>query len=122
MVAQQSGSTVITVSQILLLLNWNDPREQGTYTGKLFEYLAAKRPILAIGMPKGVVSELLKKTQAGISTSNLTVVKDILAKFYKEYKIIGKVPYYGKDNEIQKYSQREMAKKFADLLDRFAGK
>lgn len=47
-------------SQILLLLNWDDPREVGVYTGKLFEYLAAKRPILAIGGPKGVVSELLE--------------------------------------------------------------
>lgn len=38
-------------ADVLLLLLWNDPREKGIYTGKLFEYIGAGRPILAIGPP-----------------------------------------------------------------------
>src|SRR5665647_320629 len=57
-------------AQILLLLMWNNPGERGVYTGKLFEYLAARRPILSFGFTEGgVVKELLDQTQAGIPVS-----------------------------------------------------
>ena len=34
-------------ADVLLLMQWKDPREQGNLPGKLFEYLGARRPILA---------------------------------------------------------------------------
>ena len=37
-------------ADVLLLLQWNDPREQGNVPAKLFEYLAVRRPILSIGL------------------------------------------------------------------------
>jgi glycosyltransferase involved in cell wall biosynthesis len=104
-------------SQILLLLNWDDPREQGVYTGKVFEYLAAQRPILAIGGPGGVVKELLEETNAGIHTSRLEDLQKILLEYYREYKSTGKVGYQGDKNKIQKYNHREMAKKFVQVLE-----
>ena len=104
-------------SQILLLLNWNDPREKGVYTGKLFEYLAAKRPILAIGGPKGVLSELLENTNVGNHFCQLKNLKYFIARCYKEYQSKGQVLYRGIDNKIDKYSHRMMAQKFAKVLE-----
>ncbi len=107
-------------SQILLLLNSNNVRDRGTYTGKLFEYLAAKRPILAIGGPKGVVSELLDETNTGIHiSSDLIILKNVLVKYSEEYRMYGRVLYRGKEKKIKKYSHRAMAKKFADVLNKF---
>ena len=104
-------------SQILLLLNWDDPGEVGTYTGKLFEYLAAIRPILAIGGPKGVVSELLEETGAGVHVNSLDDLKVLLKSWYREYQLSGEVGYNADWNMVQKYSHREMARKFAEVLD-----
>jgi glycosyltransferase involved in cell wall biosynthesis len=104
-------------SQILLLLNWDDPGETGVYTGKIFEYLAARRPILAIGGPRGVVSELLKETGAGMHTKNITELKAFLTKAYEEYRATGSVNYTGKEEQIAKYSQVEMARRFAMALN-----
>ncbi len=104
-------------SQILLLLNYDHPEEAGVYTGKLFEYLAAKRPILAIGGPRGVVTELLEETRAGVHPLNYEELKKVLLEFYNEYKTCGYVPYKGNEEKISKYSHREMAKRFAELLE-----
>jgi glycosyltransferase involved in cell wall biosynthesis len=104
-------------SQLLLLFNWDSPREKGVYTGKIFEYLAAERPILAIGGPAGVVTDLLIETGTGIHVSSLQGLKDVLIEFYKQYTETGQVQYHGDRQRIYKYSHPEMARKFAELLD-----
>lgn len=104
-------------AQVLLLLNWNDPQEKGIYTGKIFDYLAAKRPILSIGQYGGVVNELLEDTKTGMHVSNLEDLKSALLKFYEEYKKTGSVSYQGIAYKVDKYSHREMARKFAEVLD-----
>ena len=53
-------------ADILLLLQWNDPREQGNVPGKVFEYLAARRPILGLGLAEGVPARIIRERGAGI--------------------------------------------------------
>jgi glycosyltransferase involved in cell wall biosynthesis len=49
----------------LLLLDWHDPR-QGVLTGKVFEYLSAPGPILAVGgSPDSPLGQLLRRTGRG---------------------------------------------------------
>ena len=52
-------------AQVLLLLINRSPNAKGIITGKLFEYLAAEKVILAIGPSDGDVASILNKTQAG---------------------------------------------------------
>jgi len=104
-------------AQVLLLITWNHPSEKGVYTGKLFDYLAAQRPILAVGIPGSVIEKLLDETQAGVYVSNTEELKQAILSYYQEYKSTGKVSYKGKPSEIEKYSHREMARKFAEILD-----
>ncbi len=104
-------------SQVLLLLKWEDLKEKGVYSGKIFEYLATRRPILATGGGQDVVSDLLNETKAGIDAINLKEVKDAIKKLYSEYIQKGEVFYYGDIEKINKYSSKEMAKKFADVLN-----
>lgn len=105
-------------SQLLLLLKWEDPKERGTYTLKVFEYLAARRPILATGGSSDVVDELLNETNAGICASTVEGIKNTLKELYREYKLRGEVAYQGDESEINKYSYREMVRKFSEILDR----
>lgn len=106
-------------SQILLLLDWNDPEETGIYTGKVFEYLAARRPILAVGGVKGgVVSQLLRQTHAGIHCVDVESVLQTLATWLDEYGMSGLVVYLGDESEIFQYSQKRMAEKYAKILNK----
>jgi glycosyltransferase involved in cell wall biosynthesis len=51
---------------LLLLIPESGGRGQGVLTGKIFEYLAAERPILAAVPPDGAAARLLLDTGAGI--------------------------------------------------------
>lgn len=104
-------------AQVLLLLTWNHPTEKGVYTGKLFDYLAAQRPVIAMGIPGSVIEDLLNETQAGVYVSSLDKLKQAILSYYQEYKLTGEVSYKGNPVEIENYSHREMARRFAEVLD-----
>jgi hypothetical protein len=105
-------------AQILLLLKWNNPQEKGVYTGKIFDYLAAQRPILSIGCKGGVVSELLEETSAGYDLMEIPDIKNQIKIWYMDFQKNGYVKYCGDLVKIEQYSQPQMAKKFSSLLDK----
>jgi glycosyltransferase involved in cell wall biosynthesis len=51
---------------LLLLIPDAGGRGRGVLSGKVFEYLAAERPILAVVPPDGAAADLLRETGAGI--------------------------------------------------------
>ena len=75
-------------AQVLLLLIPNVKNNKGILTGKLFEYLTAKRPILAMGPEDGDLQEILENTNSGVvinynSEEKLTLE---IERLYKRYK------------------------------------
>jgi glycosyltransferase involved in cell wall biosynthesis len=109
-------------SQVLLLLKWEDVQERGYLSGKIFEYLAAGRPMIAAGGHNDVVTLLLNETNAGIDGQSVEDIKNALRKLYVEYKLRGKTSYHGIMKEINKYSYLEMTRKFAAVLDDLYGR
>jgi glycosyltransferase involved in cell wall biosynthesis len=104
-------------SQLLLLLLWDHPEEKYIATGKLFDYLGSKRPILAIGGEKGFVAEILDDTNAGIFTTSIDEIEKNILDLYTEWKKNKIVAYKGKISNVNKYTQRAMAKKFTEVLN-----
>jgi len=52
-------------SALLLVVANRTPHSKGILTGKIYEYLASGRPLLAIGEPGGDLEKLVKKFNAG---------------------------------------------------------
>lgn len=65
-------------ADILLLLQWNDPKEQGNCPGKLFEYLAVRRPIIGIGLEDGVPAQFIRERNAGVFSNDPAVLAQAL--------------------------------------------
>lgn len=104
-------------AQVLLILSWSGPHENGGHTGKVFEYLAASRPILAWGGARGVLTDLLSETKAGVHALSKEELRNFIVQAYFEYKRYGRVLYDGSLDTINRYSQKQMAQNFAQVLD-----
>jgi len=102
-------------AQVLLLLIPNIEKSKGILTGKLFEYLIAKRPILAIGPEDGDLAEIIKETHSGtlIDFSNHEKLSSEILKFYHQYKN-GNLKVNSKN--IGKYHRKELTKKLAFII------
>jgi len=54
-------------ADVLLLLQWTDSREKGIFTGKLFEYIGACRPVLSVGPTDNEPAELIVNKGFGVA-------------------------------------------------------
>ncbi|MCX6270220.1 MAG: glycosyltransferase family 4 protein [Bacteroidetes bacterium] len=106
-------------SQILLLLINNTPNAAAILTGKFFEYLAVRRPILCIGPTGGDAANILCQTKAGenVTYTDLTGMEDILRNYYKKYKEGALVV---ESVETESFSREQLTKTLACLLDRLS--
>lgn len=104
-----------TQAQVLLLLIPNVANNKGILTGKLFEYLKAKRPILAIGPEDGDLATILKETNAGVvfDFSNEAKLKFEILQLYQQYKK-GNLVVTSKN--IKKYHRKELTKQLAEII------
>ena len=107
-------------STALLLLNWNVPEEKGVYTGKLFEYLGARRPILAVPRLDGVVDELMSEANAGVVAGTKQEIVRALEGWYDQFVDSQAVPYNGIETVIRRFTKRAQTEKLAKLFDRLA--
>jgi glycosyltransferase involved in cell wall biosynthesis len=70
-------------SDILLLLRWDNPEENGVLAGKLFEYIGSVRPILSLGSITGEAADILRKHGLGLVTNDVDEVAAQLKKWLK---------------------------------------
>ncbi len=102
-------------SQVLLLIEMNLPETKAIIPGKLFEYLAAKRPILAIGPVDSDVEKIIEETNSGsyFGYSAKEKLKKQISLFYSEYRE-GHLTLNSKG--LSKFSRKTLTSKMSDLI------
>ena len=78
-------------ADILLLMQWNDPREQGSCPGKLFEYVASLRPIIVLGLEDGVPATIVRERSAGFCSNDPRLLAKQLKRWLEERKEFGEI-------------------------------
>ena len=77
-----SASLALQASaDVLLLLQWADPRDAGNIPAKFFEYLGAGRPILMLGYEHGNLAEMIRTRDAGIVSNDPNTIADQLRRW-----------------------------------------
>ncbi|MEI6752259.1 MAG: glycosyltransferase family 4 protein [Paludibacter sp.] len=103
-------------SQVLMLLINNSANAKGILTGKFFEYMAAKRPILAVGPVDGDASTILKETDAGIMVDFQDEIstRNAILSYYKRYKTDSLIV---NNASVERFSRRSLTADLAKLLN-----
>lgn len=108
-------------SDVLLLIKNRNPnlkhRSKAINAAKIFEYIAAKKPILAVVPPESEVAKIVRSTKAGIivDTENVTAISETIYKLYLQHKkgVMGvKIP-----KNIQRFERRKLAQQLAKFLN-----
>ena len=103
-------------ASILLLPLRNDPQYRPILPGKLFEYLAARRPVLGIGQTDGAMARVIGEAHAGVTLdwADASALEAFLREAWKQH-CSGGVPATAGD--IGPYSRRATAHALAQLLE-----
>lgn len=107
--------TVQSNSDVLLLLMWDTPEEEGVLPGKLFEYLGARRPILAVGAGEGVAARLISSRRLGLASSDPGEIAGRLKAWIAEKRSNGRPESLPVDS-IADFSRLRQVGKLSDFL------
>ncbi|MGZ3922074.1 MAG: glycosyltransferase, partial [Bacteroidia bacterium] len=100
-------------SKVLLLLVNNTKNAKGILTGKFFEYMASKVPVLAIGPVNGDLAKIIIETSSGIISDfndEVTLEKNIL-------KLFSNPEFSSNTSAIEKYSRKNLTKELTACLN-----
>lgn len=102
-------------AQVLLLTVNNVPSAKGIVTGKVFEYLQAKRPILAIGPVDGDLAKIMQETNSGriVDFSDESGMLEVVQDYYKTFK---EGDLEVDSTGIDKYHRKSLAKELFETL------
>lgn len=117
-VARAKALQLILDSQLLLLLQNQADNAKGRIPGKLFEYLAVRRPVLNFGPTDGDVARILDQANAGVTftyAGNKDRVKALLGSHYDKF-LAGEDTTVPGEN-INQYAYPELTKRLAGYLD-----
>lgn len=100
---------------VLLLIEIDSEETRGIIPGKLFEYLASKRPILAIGPDGWDVERIIAGTGAGevYSYGSMSEIKARISRHFQKY-IDGELRCDSHD--IAQYHRKNLTAKLANLI------
>lgn len=102
---------------LLILPLRQEPEYKATLPGKLFEYLASRRPILGIGQKDGAMAEILNETEAG-KTYDWDEYEHIKDFIQRNWKAFSENKDISTTKDIRKYSRKSTAVQMAELLNK----
>ena len=119
----EKARTLQAEAHVNLLLTYSSSDLQGNLTGKLYEYLAAGRPIITIinGSRDEEIEHLIDETKGGIVVYNQKAdakqLEQFLKKSYQEWKTTGFLVSTISSEAIKRFYWPNMFEKLLEHLD-----
>ncbi|MCI5080279.1 MAG: hypothetical protein MRY78_01235, partial [Saprospiraceae bacterium] len=116
-VNRDEALNLMAASPVLLLLLNQQDNAKGRIPGKLFEYLATRRPILVLGPTNSDVAKIVRETNSGYCCeyNDTEGIREVLQQLYTAY-ANGSLKAPRKGN-IEQFSIRNLTGKIATYLN-----
>lgn len=114
---QQSIAYLLSADLLLIIMGQKHAK-QGMLTGKVFEYLAAAKPILALA-PPCADADLVREAQAGlvVPPDDIPAIANTLVELYTRWSQ-GRLDITPRPEVVARYERRNQTAVLARLLDR----
>jgi glycosyltransferase involved in cell wall biosynthesis len=107
-------------ADVLLLCRWADPRDDGVIPGKLFEYIGARRPILAVGSTTGEATDIVREGGFGlVSNTPMEIAEALRAWIVAKREAGGRLPDLPKPPTLR-FLRDTQFRQIDPLLERLA--
>jgi len=104
----------------LLLCRWADPRDDGVIPGKLFEYIGARRPILAVGSTTGEATNIVREGDFGVvSNTPMEIAETLRAWIAAKRQAGGRLPDLPKPPTLR-FLRESQFRQIDPLIERLA--
>lgn len=113
---EESVTQLLVADQLLLVVD-ESKDSRAIVPGKVFEYLGAHRPILALADRDGAAAAIVRNTNAGVVVPNQDVdgIRRAFVECYRNYVYHTPGPTPNAD-AIRMYERREVTRRLAELL------
>ena len=118
---EESVSEVLGAHVLLLVVD-DYPGAEEIVPGKVFEYVGAKRPLIALA-PEGAVADLVRRTGAGAvcGQHDVEATAEAFVARYEEWKATGTTAFPGDAEAVARLSRRERTRDLAAVFDEVTG-
>lgn len=105
-------------ANLLLLLIGKNPRLKSVYTGKIFEYLRLKKPILSISPKNSVVEHLLFSTNCGknFEYDDIYNITNYIKNLYDKWNN-NDSKFNRKEEEIKKFNRKFLTQNLSNIFN-----
>jgi glycosyltransferase involved in cell wall biosynthesis len=115
---EKAVTQILAANALVMFITSESHLVKGVPTGKIYEYLASGKPILAIA-PDGAASDLIKRYDRGqtIPPDDVHQIAMVLGTWIKQYEA-GDLPEYPVDDEpIRPFSRFQLTDQLAQILN-----
>ena len=115
-VSHEQSILYLLQSHVLILIIDDLPNSKNISTGKIFEYLFARKPILAL-TPEGDAADLIRQANAGfiIPPRDIKRIREQILQLYNDYKT-GNLRFQPRTSFIYQFDRRTITEEFVNKI------
>lgn len=109
-------------SDALVLIEGSGIGANAFYTGKIFEYMNTKRPVVAI-LPEGVAADLVLESGIGLvaNVDNVLEIEKVILQYYKKWEE-DTLNLNANEEIIKKYERKKLTESLAKIFNKALNK
>ena len=120
-VSRRESLEYMVSSDLLLLIvhDGGEDKSKHMLTGKIFEYIGAGKPILALAPKDGAVAKLIGKVGVGevVPIDSIVQIRSAIEKLFHKYQQNNLDDYDGDILRKQRYTRQKQAEQLAKIMD-----